>query len=274
MAINFQTAIIDALYAGSVAADAAYQSPGTYGIPASYVKSGSVAGAAITAAGSGYTTVVPTVTITGDGSGATATARMKLLTLAINAGGTGYAIGNTVTLAGGTFTTAAVITVTSVSGGAITGFTITNPGVYSAIATSLTQGSTSGGGSTATFQTATWGVDSLNITAAGTNYTTASIAFTLGTGSGAVAVAQINPEGSSTASPNEQGLLTIIECLRGYFALIGNPQEAKLAHQIISKMLSELQQGAPSSYSAANNASRARDAAMQFYAKRVRNPNL
>jgi len=51
----------------------------------------------------------------------------------IAGGGTGYAVGNTLTVAGGTFTTAAVLTVTAVSGGVITGVNVTTPGAYSVL---------------------------------------------------------------------------------------------------------------------------------------------
>lgn len=70
----------------------------------------------------------------------------------IAAAGSGYAVDDTITLTGGTFTTATVLTVTSVSGGAVTGVSITTPGDYSVIPTDpVAQGSTSGSGTGATF---------------------------------------------------------------------------------------------------------------------------
>ncbi len=66
-------------------------------------------------------------------------------------GGTGYAVNDTITIAGGTGT-AAVITVTAVSGGVITAIGTGQTGAYSALPPSpLTQASTSGGGTGATF---------------------------------------------------------------------------------------------------------------------------
>lgn len=50
----------------------------------------------------------------------------------IAAGGTGYSVGNVLTLSGGTSTIAATVEVTTVSSGAVTGVRITNAGVYSA----------------------------------------------------------------------------------------------------------------------------------------------
>lgn len=160
----------------------------------------------VTAAGSGFTSL-PIVSITGGGgSGATATTTAKLIsgtvsaigtgyapadtitftggtsttttivnvattrlaTVALNAAGTGYAIGDTVTLAGGTFTTAAVLTVATLGGGgAIATFTITTRGSYSVNTASFTQGSTSGAGTGATFNTALYGVDTVTVNTAG-----------------------------------------------------------------------------------------------------------
>lgn len=70
----------------------------------------------------------------------------------VASGGTGYAVSDTITLAGGTQTTRTVLTVTSVSSGAVTGANITTRGVYTVAPTDpVAQFSTSGGGSGATF---------------------------------------------------------------------------------------------------------------------------
>ena len=51
---------------------------------------------------------------------------------AVVAGGTsGWAVNDTITLTGGTFTTATVLTVTSVASGVVTGVSVTTPGSYS-----------------------------------------------------------------------------------------------------------------------------------------------
>lgn len=70
----------------------------------------------------------------------------------VAAGGSGYVIGDTITLAGGTFSTATVLEVLTVSSGAVVTVAIVNPGRYSAApADPVAQGSTSGGGTGATF---------------------------------------------------------------------------------------------------------------------------
>lgn len=79
--------------------------------------------------------------------------------LNVSAGGTGYAVNDTITLAGGTATTRAVVTVTAVSGSAVTAVQVQTPGTYTAEATTFTQFSTSGGGSGATFNLPIWYVD-------------------------------------------------------------------------------------------------------------------
>lgn len=66
---------------------------------------------------------------------------------AVAAGGSGYAIGNTITLTGG-----AVLTVSSVSSGAVTGVSITTPGSYASVPSNpVGQTATSGSGTGATF---------------------------------------------------------------------------------------------------------------------------
>lgn len=69
----------------------------------------------------------------------------------IPSGGTGYAIGDTITLSGGTGTPA-VLTVSNVSAGAVTAVVVTTRGSYSAVpANPVGQASTSGAGTGATF---------------------------------------------------------------------------------------------------------------------------
>ena len=67
-------------------------------------------------------------------------------------------VGKTITLVGGTFETAAVVTIASVAGGKVTGVTMTNSGVYTSFVTgtadnrTFTQGATTAAGTGAQFQ--------------------------------------------------------------------------------------------------------------------------
>lgn len=70
--------------------------------------------------------------------------------VAINGGGTGYAVDDVLTVSGGTYTTQTTLTVTSVSGGVIDGIEITEPGQYSVIPSNPVS-VTGGTGSGATF---------------------------------------------------------------------------------------------------------------------------
>lgn len=70
----------------------------------------------------------------------------------VAAGGSGYVVGDLITLAGGTSTIAAVLEVTTVSAGAVTGARIENAGVYSSAPSDpVGQASTDGSGTGATF---------------------------------------------------------------------------------------------------------------------------
>jgi hypothetical protein len=66
-------------------------------------------------------------------------------------GGTGYAALDTITCASGVFTTPCTIVVDTVTAGVITGYHVTFQGAYTAPPATVTQGSTSGGGSGAMF---------------------------------------------------------------------------------------------------------------------------
>jgi lysophospholipase L1-like esterase len=72
----------------------------------------------------------------------------------ILSGGSGHAVGDILTQAGGSFSTAAQIRVTSVNAGVITGAAIHVAGSYTVAPATTTQGSTTGSGTGATFTTA------------------------------------------------------------------------------------------------------------------------
>lgn len=154
---------------------------------------GSVTSTTVGTAGTGYTSP-PTVAFTG-GSGAIqaiGTSTLKVVgTPTVTAGGTGYAVGNVLTVVGGTRTTAATLTVSTVSSGVITAVTVSNAGVYTAIPTNAVA-VTGGAGTGATF-TLGYGVGTIVLTSSGTGYLTApTIAFSGGAGSGAAATATLD----------------------------------------------------------------------------------
>jgi len=123
----------------------------------------------VVAAGSGYAPA-DTITLTGGTHSSAAiltVVNTTLASLAINAVGSGYAVDDTITLSGGTASIPAVIKVTSVSTGTITGVSIVSGGSYTANAASFTQASTSGSGTGATFNTTEFGVLTASVTTPG-----------------------------------------------------------------------------------------------------------
>jgi len=130
---------------------------------------------AITKTAGGAYTTAPTITIsaptTAGGVQATATPVLGLQTgsvTAIISGGTGYTAGDTLTVSGGTFTSAATITVSTVSSGVITAAVQASGGSYTVLPTSPIS-VTGGTGSGATF-TLSFTFNSTNITNAGSGY--------------------------------------------------------------------------------------------------------
>jgi hypothetical protein len=147
---------------------------------------------------SGTYTSVPTVAIsaptTAGGVQATANAINMIQSGSsptINSGGTGYTVGDVLTIVGGTPTgSAATMTVTSVSGGVITGINYTNFATYSVLPTNPFS-VTGGTGSGATF-TSVWYPLAFTITNAGSGYVEQpTVTFSGGGGSGAAAYATV-----------------------------------------------------------------------------------
>jgi hypothetical protein len=60
-------------------------------------------------------------------------ASTSLVSAAVAAGGAGYVVGEVLTVVGGTFTTVATLTVTTIAAGVVTGVSITNAGAYSVL---------------------------------------------------------------------------------------------------------------------------------------------
>jgi hypothetical protein len=165
--------------------------PGSSGVNIS--NGGTVTAITRTAIGSGYTSV-PSVAIsaptTAGGVQATATATMFIGTAPIAGGGTGYTVGNVLTISGGTGT-AGTLTVTSVSAGVITAVSVAGGGSYS-VTPANPVSVTGGTGSGATFNL-TYGVNTaFTITNAGSGYVEQpTVSFSGGGGSGAAAYATV-----------------------------------------------------------------------------------
>ena len=149
--------------------------PVNAGVTASYNR-----GDLITLAGGAFTT-----------AGILQVASTTVVSLAVNAEGTGYAIGDRIALTNnGSFAPPCVVTVTTVSGTAVTGIAISEGGVFSVNGSaSFTQASTTGSGTGATFNAALFGPNTFVVSNPG-SYSAipgspTSQASTTGTGVGA-----------------------------------------------------------------------------------------
>jgi hypothetical protein len=139
--------------------------------------------------GAGYT-AVPTISIDATyGQGATATAVVQLIA-AKGAAGAGYAVNDVLTLAGGTFTTAAQLRVEEVTLGAPSALAIIEPGAYTVVPTGFI-GLTGGTGAGGTC-TGLWGVGEVTLTAAGSEYSQAPAVTITGLGVGASLTAEVD----------------------------------------------------------------------------------
>jgi hypothetical protein len=157
---------------------------------------GTVTALTRTSSGGGYTSI-PAIAIsaptTAGGVQATANANVFVQAVSIVSGGTGYTAGDTLTLVGGTFAAASLLTVNTVSAGVITGVTVLSGGsAYTAIPTNPVS-VTGGTGSGATFNVTAWGVaPTFTITNAGSGYVEQpTVTFSGGGGSGAAAYATV-----------------------------------------------------------------------------------
>lgn len=146
---------------------------------------------AVTAQGSGYTSV-PTVTLSGGGgAGATAQAYLSLGTITITNGGANYASTPTVNIGGKGYGASATAVM---SGGVITAINITNAGYgYEGLATiSLSGGTQTSPATVAATFSVMMKVSEVRITNAGSGYTSVpTVSFAGGAGTGAAATATI-----------------------------------------------------------------------------------
>lgn len=123
--------------------------------------------------GEAYLKVWPGSGTTGGSSGAIS-ARLGIeddSAVTINSAGSGYAVGDTITLTGGTADTFAVLEVTGETGGAIDSVTVDTKGQYSSLpANPVSQSSTSGSGTGADFNISSWNFTNVVIDTAGSGY--------------------------------------------------------------------------------------------------------
>lgn len=187
----------------------------TLDLAVSFATSQHISAATINAAGTGYVagdiltishagaTLDATIEVlTVGGSGEVVTVRLRnrgafsnrVATVAVNAGGAGYSVGEVATISGGTFTEQAKVEVTSVSGGVVDGVAVYEYGGAYSVAPGSTGAATVGVGPS------TFGGDdalTVDITMTGLIGTSA-IAATGGTGSGASFDLTLAPTGWET----------------------------------------------------------------------------
>jgi hypothetical protein len=131
---------------------------------------GTVASAVVNTQGMNYT-ASPTITQTGGSptTPATFTATLLANLLTQVAAGTGYAVGDLLTLAGGTFTAAATLSVSAITaGGVISGLNLISGGVYT-VAPANPVSVTGGHGTGATF-TINFGIGAVKVATPGVGY--------------------------------------------------------------------------------------------------------
>lgn len=187
-------------------------------VPASFTQ-GSTSGAGT---GGTFNTIVGGAGVAGiTTAGVYSTITSRINSLVKLSGGVGYAVGDTITLSEGTFSTAAIVTVTTISGSFATGpiatFSVSTKGLYTAVPSNgqFTQASTSGKGVGSKFQTPTyqaisttsggtgagaiisltWAVDSIVVTAGGTMYDLGGTAPTVTLTGNATATATLQDQG-------------------------------------------------------------------------------
>lgn len=142
---------------------------------------GQVTTASVGSPGGSYSVIPTASTSGGGGSGATFAVSMAVDTATPSNGGTGYVVGNSLTVTGGAHSTAAILTVSAVTGGVITAVTVANRGVYTGLATSPA-GVTGGAGTGATFNLL-WRVQGVAVTGGGSGYTGSTVTLAFSSGS-------------------------------------------------------------------------------------------
>lgn len=154
---------------------------------------GTVTSVVRTSAGTGYTSL-PSIAITAPttagGVQAVLAVTLQIVNYAIAVAGSGYVVGDTITLVGGTGT-ATTFTVASLSGSGVATLTTTNNGSYTVVPSNPVSTTTNGVGTGLTINM-TWGVTTPTITTAGSGYVEQpTVSFSGGGGSSAAAYATV-----------------------------------------------------------------------------------
>lgn len=153
---------------------------------------GALASVTVNFGGTGFTNAT-TTTLTPSSGSATFSCTICVSTQALHAGGggSGYVVGDVLTISGGTFTSAATVTVATVSGGAVTALNLTTVGIYT-ISAGTSAVATSGGHGTGCTLDLTWGLYAVTVVNAGSGYVTAPTITIGGAGAGTNAKLTVN----------------------------------------------------------------------------------
>ncbi len=138
------------------------------------------------------------------GSGGAATASLRVKTIAVNNGGTGYSVGNTITVTGGSGTSATA-TVATVSSGVITGLTLLATGNYTALPTATGAATTvSPSGGTGATVNLTFELGVITVTSQGQWYVVPP-AITFSSGTGTASAVTFNLGNIQSITINDRG---------------------------------------------------------------------
>ena len=188
-----------------------YDGGGTGATATASISGGSVSSIAVTNAG----TYTSTPAVTFSSGSATATTSMKVVSATVqtsansSAGGTGYKVGDVLTVAGGTSTVPATLTVTGITGsgsGPIATLSITQAGSYSVVPPNYV--SVTGGSGTNAELTLLWGVTAVNVTSGGSGYSSAPT-VTIGGVRRMISGYQLRDGTNSTTNLNSTGRTTL-----------------------------------------------------------------
>lgn len=143
------------------------------------IKAGDRAVSAVSVVDGGKYTAKPNVTVTGANTSpaAASVAAMRVSDAAISAAGTGYAVGNTLTVATGTGTSATIRVDAVGANGVITAASVVSPGSYSVLPTQAANAVTGGAGTNAKFDLF-FSITSVTVTAGGNGYDPAKTTVT------------------------------------------------------------------------------------------------